>query len=92
MSQLPIFVRPLPFVLYFLALLLGAWRFWNDWTVAEASMQFAQGMGSEFEEMRFMSRSNSLYGAVADVAYLGASAAILHVLIAIYDMMKGPEA
>ncbi len=86
--QLPQFVRRLPFVFYALALILGGWRFYNEWSVAEASMQFATG-GDEFSQMRFMSRSTALYWGVAEAAYMLSSGAFLHVLIAIYDKMKG---
>ncbi|MEE4289653.1 MAG: hypothetical protein V2J14_09810 [Erythrobacter sp.] len=91
MITLPNFVRRLPFVFYALAIFLGGWRFLNEWYVASASMQFAPG-GDEFDRIRLMARSNALYWGISEAAYLLSSGAMLHVLIAIHDKMKGPEA
>ncbi|NVE93950.1 hypothetical protein [Altererythrobacter lutimaris] len=88
MKQIPQFVRRLPYVFYALAIVVGLWRYWNDWTVAEASMQFATG-GSEFDQMRFMSRSTALYWGVVEAAYLVANGGVIHVLVAIYDKVSG---
>ena len=88
MKQLPDFVRRLPYVFYALAFLMGGWRFFNEWSVASASMQFAPA-GDEFADMQMLSRSNAFYWGFADFVYIGASAAMLHVLIAIYDKLAG---
>ncbi|MEM9311261.1 MAG: hypothetical protein AAGA34_07415 [Pseudomonadota bacterium] len=88
MSQLPDYVRRLPYVFYGLAILMGGWRFFNEWSVMSSTMQFAPA-GDEFADMRFLARSNAFYWGVADVVYISASAAMLQILLGIYDKLAG---
>ena len=90
MSPLPHFVRRLPYIFYVLAVVLGAWRYWNEWIVASESFKYADATGMNYSSMATMSRSSALYWGFADAAYLVANGAIIHVLIAIFDKVKGP--
>jgi len=94
MSGLPDFLRRLPYVFYALALILGGWRFLNEWIVVETTYSAAVGDFSApaFSLAHSAGRSAALYWGIADLVYLSASAAMLQVLIAIYDKMKGPGA
>jgi len=92
MTELPPIVRKLPYVFYALALILGGWRFLNEWTAIEMAYSGLQGgFGDDaFNMAHTAGRSSAIYWGVADFAYLSASAAMLQVLIAIYDKVKGP--
>lgn len=85
MTVLPQFVRRLPFVFYALAVIIGGWRYYNDWSAAAASMQYATDAGP----MKTIARSTALYWGAAEAAYMVANGAMLHVLIAIYDKVQG---
>ncbi len=87
--QLPQFVRRLPYVFYVLAVIVGLWRFWNEWTVAAESFQYADAAGMDYGSMALISRSTALYWGFVEAAYMVANGAVIHVLIAIYDKMKG---
>ena len=92
MIQLPEYVRRLPYVFYALALILGGWRFLNEWAMIESAygtmnVGFAD---NSFNMAHSAGRSAAIYWGVADFVYLSASAAMIQVLIAIFDKMKGP--
>ncbi|GMN01377.1 hypothetical protein [Erythrobacter sp. MTPC3] len=89
MTELPILLRRLPYAFYTLALLMGLWRVFNELSMVEASYTYAGAIGG-LESARFVSRSAAIYWGFAEAAYLISSGAFLHVLIAIYDKMKGP--
>ena len=93
MSQLPSYVRKLPFLFYALALILGGWRFLNEWIVIETTYGAVVSDFSDdsFNQAHSVGRSAAIYWGLADLIYLSASAAMLQVLIAIYDKMKGPS-
>lgn len=85
MTTLPQFLRRLPYVFYFLAVIIGGWRYFNDWMTASAAMQYADDAGP----MKTIARSTALYWGAAEAAYMVANGAMLHVLIAIYDKVQG---
>jgi hypothetical protein len=93
-SGLPNYVRKLPYLFYALALILGGWRFLNEWILIEST--YAASVGdfgdNSFSLVHSAGRSSAIYWGVADLVYLSASAAMIQVLIAIYDKMKGPGA
>ncbi len=84
MTTLPQFVRRLPYVFYALAIMLGAWRFYTDWTMAELTFQYGDGGGIEN-----LTRLTALYSAFTEAAYMLANGAIIHVLVAIHDKVRG---
>jgi hypothetical protein len=94
MNGLPNYVRKLPYLFYALALILGGWRFLNEWILIEST--YAATVGdfgdTSFDLVHSAGRSAAIYWGVADLVYLSASAAMLQVLIAIFDKMKGPGA
>ena len=94
MSGLPDYLRRLPYVFYALALILGGWRFLNEWILVESAYSAAVGDFSDpaFSLTHSAGRSSAIYWGVADLVYLSASAAMLQVLIAIHDKRKGPDA
>lgn len=83
MIKLPPFLRVVPYVLYALAVILGGLRFYNDWMTAKLSY------GPNIDGLAQLSESVALYWALTEAAYLVASGASLHVLIAIHDKMTG---
>ena len=92
MSQLPPLLRKLPYLFYAFALILGGWRFLNEWIVLESTYN---SMGGQFGDEPFnlvhsVGRSAAVYWAVAEAIYIVAYGAMLQVLIAIFDKMKGP--
>ena len=93
MSGLPNYVRKLPYLFYALALILGGWRFLNEWILVESTYSAAGGDYGDpsFDLMQNSGRSSAIYWGFTDLVYLSASAAMLQVLIAIYDKLKGPE-
>ncbi|GAB5481651.1 MAG: hypothetical protein Pars92KO_14080 [Parasphingorhabdus sp.] len=84
MKDLPQFVRRFPYIFYFLALVTGIWRYTNDWLTVSESMQYATDLGP----MKTIARSTALYWGVVEAAYMAASGAMIHVLIAIYDKVR----
>lgn len=93
MTDLPRLLRRLPYLFYALALILGGWRFLNEWTLIETT--YAQVNDISFETPSFnmahaVGRSAALYWGFAEAAYMVANGAMLQILIAIYDKMKGP--
>jgi hypothetical protein len=90
MNELPTYLRKLPYLFYAAALLLGGWRFLNEWIVIESTYGAVTGFGDEsFNMAHSGGRSAAIYWGVSDFVYLCASAAMLQVLIAIFDKMKG---
>ncbi len=89
MSELPILLRRLPYAFYTLAVLLGCWRIFNELSMVESAYAYADAVGA-FENARFVGRSTAIYWGFVEAAYLVSSGAFLHVLIAIFDKMKGP--
>ena len=89
MRDLPQFVRRLPYVFYALAVVLGLWRLWNDWTVVSETYQYAEAGGVDFGAVSLLGRSTALYWGISEAAYMVANGAVIHVLIAIFDRLKG---
>ena len=89
MRILPHFLRRLPYVFYALAILLGGWRYWNEWTVASESFHYADAAGLDGAQMGMMARTNALYWGLTEAAYLIANGALLHIAIAIFDKIGG---
>lgn len=95
MTELPRLLRRLPYVFYAFALILGGWRFFNEWTLLEASYSQMSGINFETPSMNMAhaaGRSSAIYWGFTEAAYMIANGATLQVFIAIYDKMKGPEA
>ncbi|MEM7664393.1 MAG: hypothetical protein AAF250_00920 [Pseudomonadota bacterium] len=90
MSELPNFLRKLPYLFYALALVLGGWRFLNEWSLVEATYAYSNFGDEASSFAHSIGRSSAIYWGVSDAFYLISSGALLHVLIAIYDKMKGP--
>lgn len=89
MIELPQFVRRMPFVFYALAVIFFVWYLANAWL----GISSAFGYGTPgIEEIENYQKSISLFGAFQEAAYMVANGAIIHVLIAIHDKMKGPQA
>ena len=91
MSQLPNLLRRLPYLFYALALILGCWRFLNEWAMVETTYSASPyAMEDSFGFMHTLGRSGAFLSGFSEAAYLIANGGIIHVLIAIYDKMKGP--
>ncbi|MBD2841702.1 hypothetical protein [Erythrobacter rubeus] len=91
MTELPILLRRLPYAFYTFAVLAGLWRIYNEISLVEATYAYADSVGP-FEKARFVARSTAVYWGITEAAYLVSSGAFIHLLIAIFDKMKGPEA
>ena len=92
MTELPDYLRRLPYLFYALSLYLGGWRFLNEWVMIESAYgALNAGFGDDsFDLAHSAGRSAAIYWGVSDLVYLSASAAMIQVLIAIFDKMKGP--
>ncbi|WP_299192755.1 hypothetical protein [uncultured Erythrobacter sp.] len=89
MTELPPFLRRLPYVFYTLAILVGAWRVFNEISMINATYAYAGDVGG-FDDARWIARSTAYYWGFVEMAYLVSSGAVIHVLVAIYDKVKGP--
>ena len=92
MTELPTILRKLPFIFYALAVLLGGWRFLNEWSLIEATYAYASFGDEASNFAHSIGRSSAIYWGVSEAVYLVSSGALLHLLIAIHDKMKGPDA
>ena len=88
MTALPSFLRWLPFVFYIAAVIVGAWRVFNEISMVSATYAYAEALGG-FEGVQSIARSTAYYWGVVDALYLVASGAMIHVLVAIFDNVKG---
>ena len=86
MRPLPTYLRRLPYVFYVLALLLGGWRFYNEYTTAAMSMQYAV---DDVSGLLDLTKSTALYWAATEALYIIGTGALVHVLIAIHDRLSG---
>lgn len=84
MKPLPKLVRRLPYLFYAFAVVFAAWRFYNEWTSASLSFQYAQDVGP----IGPLAKSTALYSGLTDAFYMLANGAVIHVLIAIYDKVR----
>jgi hypothetical protein len=84
MKQLPDMLRRLPFVFYGLAAVFFVWQLANQWASFSVAFQYGDGDG-----MLTLSKSMALYSALLEAAYMIANGAVIHVLIAIHDKVKG---
>ena len=87
MIQLPDALRRLPYVFYALAAAVFVWNLANQWILMSAMSSFAGEMLDG--TVTGAQKSAALYGAVVEAAYMVANGAMLHVLIAIFDKLKG---
>jgi hypothetical protein len=83
MSGLPQFLRRLPYVFYGLAVIMGAWRFYNDWYAAALAMQY----GDDVSPAVLLAKSTAFYWGVTEATYALGTGAMLHILIAIFDRL-----
>ena len=87
MTQLPNALRRLPYVFYALAGVFFAWRLGNEWYSITAMGAYAD---PTLEGIETHAKSAALFEASYDAVWLTGNGAFLHVLIAIYDKLKGP--
>lgn len=93
MTQLPTFLRKLPYLFYALALIMGGWRFLNEWIAIETTYGATVGLSDDpaFNLTHSVGRSSAVYWGITESIYIVSNGAFLHVLIAIYDKMRGPS-
>lgn len=84
MTHLPQMLRRLPYLFYALAVLFFAWQLANQWATLSLTYQYGDDGG-----MHALGKSMALYAASTEAAYMFANGALVHVLIAIYDKVKG---
>jgi hypothetical protein len=84
MSNLPQFVRRLPYVFYCLAIVFFAWNLGNQWVSLSQTYQYADPDG---DAMGSLAKSMALLSAVSEAAYMIANGAIIHVLLAVHDRL-----
>lgn len=85
MIGLPQFVRRLPYVFYMLAVLMGVWRVYNEWSAVTLSMQYAE----DGNPAVLLAKSTAFYWGIAEATYAAGTGAMLHILIAIFDRIDG---
>ena len=86
MTTLPQFLRRLPYVFYALAALFFVWNLGNQWFTLTTMGQYAD---PSLEGVMAFQKSVALYGSLLEAAYILANGAMLHILIAIFDKLKG---
>ena len=86
MSGLPDMLRRLPFVFYGLAPLFFIWAVINSWLTISAMGQYGD---PSMEGVFAYQKSEALFRAGLEAVHLVGVGAMLHVLIAIYDKLKG---
>ncbi len=86
MTGLPDYLRRLPYLFYTFAALLFVWNLANQWLNINAMATFSD---VSLEQVEGYQKSVAIYGAVVEAAYMVANGAMLHVLIAIFDKLKG---
>jgi hypothetical protein len=84
MKQLPDMLRRLPYVFYALAAVFFVWQLANQWATLTVTYQYDDGGG-----MAALSKSMALYSALSEAVYMIANGAIIHVLIAIHEKVRG---
>ena len=84
MTHLPRNLRRLPYAFYALAILMGIFRFYNEWTAVELTNTYGDG-----GPMVNLGKLVALYWALAEAAYMVGTGAMLQILIAIFDKVKG---
>ncbi len=91
MNTLPHLLRRAPYLLYALGLILGGWRFLNEWTAIETTYSGVVGGFDDpaFNQAHSIGRSAAIYWGVVEGVYLCAYGAMIQVLIAIYDKVRG---
>ena len=84
MSTLPVLLRRSPHIFYGLAVIFAVWSIVNGW----GEMSTYAGYGDPtLEGVMHLSKSKVLYQAILEGAYLVASGALIHVLLAVYDKL-----
>ena len=83
MKQLPDLLRRLPYAFYGLAALVFVWQLANQWMSMSPLTEYAD------DTAVILGKSMGLYSALIEAAYVVANGAIIHVLIAIHDKVKG---
>jgi hypothetical protein len=87
MIQLPDYLRGLPYVFYALAAVLFVWNLANQWFLMSAMTSYSDV--SLESVVTASQKSAALYGALVEAGYMVANGAMLHILIAIFDKLKG---
>ena len=85
MSGLPIALRRSPTYLYAAAAVLFVWYVGNSYVELVAMPQ----MPNELEGLTALMKSKVLYEAAREAVYVASTGAMLHVLIFIYDKVRG---
>jgi hypothetical protein len=88
MSVLPQYLRRAPFIIYAVGALVFVWNLANQWLLLNANPYADVTMDS----LETLQKSSALYDATVELIYIVVNGALLQVLIAIYDKMKGPQA
>lgn len=92
MTELPTWLRISPYLFYAGAILFGFYHFFENLTYA-TEMQDALGSDADaLAKMKFILQSRPFFVGLQEGTYMAANGAIVHVLIAIYDKMKGQPA
>ena len=94
MIKLPRALRVAPYIFYVIALIMGVYHFGtNLWAIQTAGQSFdhLDPTGQDkLEWLAYLIASQPFAVGVSEAAYMAANGAIVHVLVAIYDKMKGP--
>ena len=92
MTRLPSLLRFAPFALYGWAVVVALSYFLSAWAIMEqAAYQFDSGSDA-FGVLQNLVQSQAFVSGISEGAYMATNGALIHVLIAIYDKMKGVAA
>ena len=84
MTGLPTMLRRLPYVFYGLAAVFFVWRLGNEWVALTQNFQYADN-----SSVTALAKAQALFAAFTDAVYMVSNGALLQVLIAIFDKVKG---
>jgi hypothetical protein len=79
-------VRRLPYAFYALAVFMGLFRFYNEWMTFELTNTYGDD-----GPMAQLAKMAALYWALSEAAYMVGTGAMLQILIAIFDKVKGED-
>jgi hypothetical protein len=84
--ELPPMLRRIPQVFYILAVVVFLWNLGNQWFGIVEMGRYAD---AGLEGVVAIQKSQALYSAFVEAAYMLANGALVHILIKIFDQLKG---
>jgi hypothetical protein len=90
MKILPKPLRIVPVVFYVAALFVWIYTVWSNWAVMQSTTEFANLDPDRAGQLAAIVKSEPFVRGFIEASYMFANGAVIHVLIAVYDKLKGP--